>query len=584
MVDTTNAPMGTTKETADAAYNGIPTFVSSVQASPHLRLLQAIAPFGIEIGLASLLINACALLMPVFSMLVYDKVVGNGNYETLWTLGTGMVLVLLLEFALRMIRSYAAERLGAVAELRMDGRLVDRVLQANAQQVAAPGVLMSRYRDLAGARDTLFAQYAVVAADLPFLLLFLLVQGFIGGLLVIIPLLFAIPILVGHWFTSRPQRDYAARWQVASASKATLLSEMVDALAFLQTSPLRHIFADRWETEIQQGAVLRSRQRFWQTASQAWGGVCVGLASVTLLAAGVYRIEAGAMSVGSLIACSLIQLRSMMQITSMVSLVLGWKDLSRTQRELDAAATPQPGSHSPNAPMHVCSGDISALHLTCRSQLGDASLVDVSVQIAKGERVAIIGRPGSGKSTLLRCLAGVQQPSEGQVLVSGMRIQAFTADDRSSLMAYKPQDPVIMGPTLQDDLGSLKGERAEQALTQTGLAAMLLRGEMRRDQLLSTSAGQPLSGGQRQIVALVRALASDAQIFLLDEPTSGVDAETEAKLTQALDQLTRGRTVIIATHSSAILHRMDKIIVLERGKVVACGPPDKLIKPSPTQP
>lgn len=141
-----------------------------------------------------------------------------------------------------------------------------------------------------------------------------------------------------------------------------------------------------------------------------------------------------------------------------------------------------------------------------------------------------------------------------------------------------------MGPTLQDDLGSLKGERAEQALTQTGLAAMLLRGEMRRDQLLSTSAGQPLSGGQRQIVALVRALASDAQIFLLDEPTSGVDAETEAKLTQALDQLTRGRTVIIATHSSAILHRMDKIIVLERGKVVACGPPDKLIKPSPTQP
>lgn len=556
--------------------------VPQVQTSRHLRLLQAIAPFAVEIGLASLLVNACGLLMPVFSMLVYDKVVGNGNGndETLWTLGGGMVLVLLLEFVLRMIRSYSAERLGAVAELRMDGRLVDRVLQANAQQVAAPGVLMSRYRDLAGARDALLAQYAVVAADLPFLVMFLLAEGFIGGPLVVIPVLFALPIVLGQWFTSRPQRDYAAQGQLASASKATLLSEMVGALAFLQTSPLRHVFADRWEKEVQHGAVLRSHQRFWQTASQAWGGMCVGLASVTLLATGVFRIEAGAMSVGSLIACSLIQLRTMMQVSSVVSLALGWKDLNRTQRELDAAATPQAESLSSDVPSHVCAGDISVLHLTCRSQGGGTSLLDVNLQIAKGERVAVIGRPGSGKSTLLRCLAGIQEASDGQVLVSGMRIQAFAPDERSQWMAYKPQDPIIMGPTLQDDLASFQGDRAEQALLQTGLAAMLRDGEMRRDQVLSSRAGQPLSGGQRQIVALARALASDAQIFLLDEPTSGVDAETEARLTQAVDQLTRGRTVVIATHSTTILNKMDKIVVLDRGKVVAYGPPEQLLTPS----
>lgn len=581
MNDTVNVPASKADDLSNAANDSASTVISSVPTSRHLRLLQAIAPFGIEIGLASLLINTCGLLMPVFSMLVYDKVVGNSNYETLWTLGAGMFMVLLLEFVLRIIRSYAAERLGAVAELRMDGRLVDRVLQASAQQVAAPGVLMSRYRDLAGARDALLAQYAVVAADLPFLLLFLLAQGFIGGLLVIIPILFALPILAGQWFTSRPQRDYAARGQVASARKATLLSEMVSALAFLQTSPLRHVFADRWENEVQQSALLRSRQRFWQTASQAWGGGCVGLASVALLAAGVYRIEAGAMSVGSLIACSLIQLRTMMQITSVVSLALGWKDLNRMQRELDAAAMPEPDAFSPEARISICAGDISVLQLTCRSQGADASLLDVNLYIAPGERVAVIGRPGSGKSTLLRCLAGVQRPSEGQVLISGTRVQAFAANDRARWITYKPQDPVIIGPTLQDDLAPLQGGRAEQALMHTGLAALLRSGEMRRDQILSSSAGQPLSGGQRQIVALARALACDAQIFLLDEPTSGVDAETEAKLTDAVDQLTRDRTVVIATHSTAILSKMDKIIVLERGKVVACGSPELLLRPSP---
>jgi ATP-binding cassette subfamily B protein/ATP-binding cassette subfamily C protein LapB len=518
--------------------------------------------------------------MPVFSMLVYDKVVGNRNYETLWALGTGMVLVLLLEFTLRMIRSYSAERLATTAELRMDGRLADRILLANAQQVAEPGVLMSRYRDMAGARDALFAQYAVVAADLPFLLLFLLAQGLIGGWLVIIPLLFAVPVLAGQWFASRPQRDYAARGQVAAARKATLLSEIVGALAFLQTSPLRHIYADRWESEIQQGAELRNRQRFWLTASQAWGGMCLGLASVTLLAAGVYYIEAGVMSVGSLIACSLIQLRAMMQITSVVSLVLGWKDLNRTQSELDSTAELQPEPLVPAMPVHIGTGEISILHLTCRSQSGDAFLLDLNLVIAQGERIAVIGRPGSGKSTLLRCLAGVQQPSTGQVLMNGMRIQAYPSDDRARWMVYKPQEPVTIGPTLQDNLAHLTGERAEQAMSQTGLADMLRNGEMRRDQVLSSNGGQPLSSGQRQIVALTTTLASDAMVFLLDEPTSGVDSETEARLADAVDKLTRNRTVIIATHSMALINKMDKVLVLERGKVIAYGPREQLLRPT----
>jgi ATP-binding cassette subfamily B protein/ATP-binding cassette subfamily C protein LapB len=549
--------------------------------SRHLRLLQAIAPVSVEIGLSSLVINTCGLLMPVFSMLVYDKVVGNRNYETLWALGAGMVLVLLLEFTLRMIRSYSAERLAATAELRMDGRLADRILQANAQQVAEPGVLMSRYRDMAGARDALFAQYAVVAADLPFLLLFLLTQGLIGGMLVIIPLLFAAPILAGQWFASRPQRDYAARGQVAAARKATLLSEIVGALAFLQTSPLRHIYADRWESETQQGAELRNRQRFWQTASQAWGGMCLGLASVTLLAAGVYRIDAGAMSVGSLIACSLIQLRAMMQITSVISLSLGWKDLNRTQSELDVTAAPQPEPIVSVVPVHIGVGEISVLHLACRSPSGDVSLLDVNLLIAQGDRIAVIGRPGSGKSTLLRCLAGVQQPSTGQVLIDGMRIQSYAPDDRAHWIAYKPQEPFIIGPTLQDSLIHLTGARAEEAMAQTALASMLRNGEMRRDQVLSGNGGQPLSGGQRQIVALTATLASDARIFLLDEPTSGVDAETEGRLVDAVDKLTQGRTVVIATHSTALLNKMDKILVLERGKVVAYGPPEQLLRPTP---
>lgn len=551
----------------------------------YLRLLRALVPHGIEIGLCSLLVNACGLLMPVFSMLVYDKVVGNSNNETLWTLAAGMVLVLLLEFGLRMLRGYAVERLGAMAEARMESHLVDRVLGASAQQVAAPGVLMSRYRDLAGARDALFAQYAVAAADLPFLFLFLLVLGFIGGPLAAVPVLWALPMLAGQWLAGRPQRDYGAQGQAAAAHKASLLADLVAGLAFLQTSALRHVLVDRWEREVRQGALLRGRQRFWQTAVQSWGGMCIGMASVTLLACGVYRIESGAMSVGALIACSLIQLRTMLQLSSVVSLVVGWKDLTRTQSELDRLAQPGTQESAPKIALPPGGNEVSLLHLTCRSADGQAVLDDVNLWIARGERVALVGRPGSGKSTLLRCLAGVQQPSQGQVLMNGARVDTIDlAGDQAATapwLSYKPQEPVIIGPLLQDDLGALQGDRADRALALTGLSAALRNGEMRRDQRVNEGGARMLSGGQCQIVSLARALAADAQCYLLDEPTASVDAETEARLAQAVDEMTRGRTVVVATHSTALLHRMDRIVVLERGRVVANGPREQLLASVP---
>jgi len=137
-----------------------------------------------------------------------------------------------------------------------------------------------------------------------------------------------------------------------------------------------------------------------------------------------------------------------------------------------------------------------------------------------------------------------------------------------------------MGPSLQDNLPHMGSPRAEQSLLLTGLAAALKSGELRRDQLMSSGAGLRLSAGQCQIVALARSLSEDPQVFLLDEPTAGVDGETEAKLVEALDTLTRGKTVVLATHSLSLLRRMDRIVVLERGKVVASGPPERLLQPA----
>ncbi|MCW5655263.1 ATP-binding cassette domain-containing protein [Hydrogenophaga sp.] len=556
----------------------------------YLRLVRALGPHVVEICLSSLLINGCGLLMPVFSMLVYDKVVGNGNNETLWALATGMLLVLLLEFCLRLIRGYSVERLAAIADIRMDARMFDRLLEANPARTAGAGVLMSRYRDSTGARDALFSQYAVLAADLPFLLLFLGALAFMGGPLVLVAVVSAVPLLAGQWLLYRPQRDYGVLGQTATAGKTGLLAMLVGGLPYFQTTPLRHTLADRWETQASEAALLRGRQRYWQTLAQSWAGLCIGLASVALLVAGVYRIEAGAMSVGALIACSLVQLRAMVQISSVAALTTCWRDLSRTQAELDAAAQPEKAPADPPPVQGITlpatdALEITVQHLACHDDAGAAVLDDLSLLVQRGERVAVVGRPGSGKSTLLRCMAGVQTPDAGMVLVEGTRIGAVPADARAQWLAYKPQDPVLIGPALQDDLPAENGEHAAaavSALELTGLLDALRSGELRRDQAV-TAGGYGLSGGQRQMIALARALASPAAVVLLDEPTVGVDAQTEQRLAEAVKRLTQGKTVVMATHSTALLGFVDRIVVLERGRIVAAGPRDQILKP-PAQP
>lgn len=547
-----------------------------------LRLLRALGPHAIEMGLCSLIINACGLVMPIFSMLIYDKVVGNGNNETLWALAAGMLLILMLEFVARLIREYSVDRLSATADMKTEFRLFDTLLRANAQKTAPPGVLMSRYRDHASARDLLFAQYAVLGADLPFLILFLVALAFLGGPVALVPICLAIPMLLGQWLMMKPQREYGVSNQKIAARKTSTLAELVNGLGYFQIAAPRNAMADRWDSSVEECALLRSKQRFWHTASQAWGGFCIGLASVVLLVVGVYRIELGYLSVGALIACSLVQLRAMIQLSSVVSMAFSWQDLNRTQSDLEAAANvgPEHGdSFITLAPDEFT--EISLQGVSCSSE-GVDSLSQVNLIIEKGERIAIVGRPGSGKSTLLRCIAGVQEPTSGQVLMGGTRIGAIDPDARSLLIAYKPQEPVIIGPKLQDDLPPLGGKRTTSALALTGISSALRRGHMRKDQEVGAG-GRYLSGGQRQMIALSRALASDATVFLLDEPTAGVDADTEKLFVDAVDLLTEGKTVIAVTHSVALLRRFDRIVVLDNGRVVAIGPPEKLIANSDQQ-
>jgi ABC-type bacteriocin/lantibiotic exporter with double-glycine peptidase domain len=539
--------------------------------------IKGLKKYWIEIGLCSFLINVCGLLVPIFSTLVYDKVVGNGNNETLWALTIGVVFIIAIEFALRILRGYAFEQITAASDVWAEHSLMERMLRARSDQTGSLGQLISRYRDHAGARDSLFSNYSIAAADIPFFGIFLLTMFWIGGPLVLVPLVVACPLLLGSFLVQRPVQLATTAFQLNSAKKTSLIAEYSAAREHIQTSNLHPRLAQIWSKVATHSALARGKSRFLQTLGQSWTGLCITLSSVMLLVAGVYRIESGAMSVGTLIACSLINLRAMAQLATISGMMVSWRELQRTQAELDLVLPKLSVDEGTDNKLIAHAGEvhIAGLQFRFNGRTSDA-LKDLSFDVAPGERIALVGRPGSGKSTLLKCIAGLLQAQAGTILVDGISVANL---DIPRSLTYKPQEPVLFDGSVNDNMkmdAEVEPARKAAVLQLTGMSKAIRNGELSLDMQVGPG-GAHLSGGQRQMLELARVLSAYSPIYLLDEPTAGVDADTEMQFANALNQLTRGKTVLMATHSRAVLEFVDRIIVIEQGVKAADGPQKSIL-------
>jgi ATP-binding cassette subfamily B protein/ATP-binding cassette subfamily C protein LapB len=552
-------------------------YVHEPVAPTYVRALARVSPRIVEVGLCSLLVNACALAVPVFSSIIYNNVVGADNVATLWALTLGMLLVIGIEFVLRLVRGSMLEAMSVVADTTFERSLLQRLLDAPSLSLAPAGVLMSRLRDHAVARDHLHAAYAVAAADLPFMVLFVATAFAVAGPVGWVCLATCIPLLAGHALLQIPARDYGSRHADSLAGKNQLIGEAIEAADVVRLGGLRRMLEARWEGLSTQAAISRARMRYWQSAGQAWGGLCVALSSVAVLVVGVYAIQAGTLTVGALVAGSLLNLRAVGLASSSAGMLFGLRELRRTRAELDASA-PKPTEGQGAFVRHDVRGDLVVEQLVCRLPGGGHALDGLNIRIRPGERVAVVGRPGSGKSTLLRCMAGLIDPSEGRVLIDGLAVSAMAPEDKVRWLAYKQQAPALISGSLMENLfagtDSDPTSRQREVLDDAAITQIMRGGGLSLDRVVRAGA---LSGGQTQAVGLARALGKEAAVYLLDEPTSGIDAESEARFVAAIDRFTAGKTLVVVTHSTKLLAHVDRIVVLERGQIVADGARDKML-------
>ncbi len=538
-----------------------------------------------QVGIAAVIINIIALISPLFVMTVYDRVVPNNAMETLWVLATGFAIVIGFDLVLKTLRAYFIDAAGKRVDVVVACRLFDQVLDMRLDsRPASAGGFANILREFESVRDFFTSATLVALIDLPFVALFLVVLWLIAGPLTLI-LLAAIPIvliygLILQWPLSRTVRRHFRE----SEQKHGVLVETIFGLETLKAVGAEARMRKLWESVVSLTAESSQRSRALSQSGINVAGWVQQMTAIAVVVFGVYRIAEGELTVGGLIACVMLGGRALQPLSQVAHLLTRVHQSMASLKALDRIMlTPveRPADahflHRPRIDGAIAFENVSFSY----PQAAQPSLRDVSFAIHPGEHVGIIGRVGSGKTTIAKLILGLYRPSDGKTLIDGTDMAQIDPVDLRRNMGYVAQDPILFRGTVRDNITAAEPAAADAAI----LAAARLAGI---DEFLNQTPvgydlpvgerGEGLSGGQRQAITIARALLRRPSMLILDEPTSSMDSRSEDTLKSCLREYLAGRTLVLVTHRASLLSFVDRVIILDRGRVIADGPREVILK------
>ncbi|PWB30212.1 type I secretion system permease/ATPase [Pseudomonas sp. SDI] len=534
--------------------------------------------------LASLLINLLGLMVPLFVMQTYDRVVPNQATSTLWVLAIGLLIGTLFELTLRVVRAHLLDQAGKKTDLILSATLFEKITGMSMKaRPATVGGFAQSIHDFQGLREFLTAVTLTSVIDLPFVVLMLLVIGLLGGWLVVIPLIaFPVTIIFAMLIQSR-LRDTVQKSLSLGAVRQALLVETLGGLETLKACSAESERQYQWEST--HGALTRLDVHARNLSALATNGTLFiqqfcGMATIV---AGVYSIIAGNLSVGALVASYMLGSRVLAPLGQIAGLITRYQQAQLTMKSTDALMSlpqeRQPGQQPLERTQLQGALEISRVSFRYQGQSAPA-LNGVSFSVKPGERIGIIGRSGSGKSTLARLMMGFYEPDDGQILLDNLDLRQLDIADLRQQIGYVAHDLPLLAGSLRDNLtlGAryVSDARMLEVAELTGVSELARQHPHGFDRPVGER-GQLLSGGQRQAVLLARAMLLEPPIMILDEPTSHMDNSSEDQLRQRLHGWIEGKTLLLVTHRTSMLSLVDRLLVLDNGKVVADGPKDAVI-------
>ena len=548
-------------------------------------VLRFYMPIYRHVALASVVVNTIAVVSSLFVMNVYDRVIPNNAYETLWVLAAGVSLAYLFDFILRSLRSHFVDIAGRNADVVLSSRLVEKVLSMRLDaRPESTGALVNNLREFESLREFFSSSTFLACIDIPFLVLFFALLAFIGGPLVALPLL-AMPVLLGmgmYW--QMAARKSAEKSYRHSMQKNALLVEMVNGLETVKGCMAESRMQRLWEAVAGISAQSSNEARKYSTRAVAFATFVTQLVTVGMVIWGVYRIGAGEMSMGGLIGCNILVGRIMAPLLQLASLLTRLQNSRVSLKALDTLMQLPSENQDESACMDFGSlkSDFVLDNVSFTypgAQL--PALSGVSLRIRPGEKVGVIGKMGSGKSSLGKLLIGLYQPQEGAVLFGGVDIRQLATADLRSRVGVLPQEVVLFYGSVRDNIAlgdpTVNDHLILRASAISGVADFVKFNPAGYGAQVGEQ-GRNLSGGQRQAVGLARALVRDPDVLILDEPTSNMDVDSELLVQRRLAPVVKDKTLILITHRLSMLRIVDRIVVMDGGRVVMDGPRDKVLR------
>ncbi|MDC6166159.1 type I secretion system permease/ATPase [Paucibacter sp. XJ19-41] len=550
--------------------------------------LRRFIPYYRAAMVAALLSNVLMLVSGLVTMVIYDKVIPNQSFVTLWTLAVGATLALLFDLFAKQLRSHLIDIAGRKADLIIGSKLFRQTLGVRMEhKPESAGSYAHTLAQIEVVRDFFASASMSVVSDLPFIILFVTMAFVIGGPLGWV-LVIAIPlILCMTWaIQGRMRRAVRANMTEMADLQGTLV-EAIEGLEDLKTSGAEGRFIRRYETSNAVAAEAGMRTRSMHSWSSNLSSSLQQAITLVMLVWGVYLIEAGSISAGALIGAVMFAGRAIAPLGSVVSLASRYQGAHAALISLNQLmAKPTERSADRNyVPLNGISGNMGLQDVGFAYPMsgeGNAPKVlkGVNLRLKAGERVAVLGRIGSGKSTVLRLLAGLYQPTEGMVEVDGIDLRQIDPAEFRARVGFVPQEPRLFHGTLRDNVlmgrAHLDAARLVEVARLTGLDRVIAGHPLGWDLPVGEMGGL-LSGGQRQLVALARSLVTKPQVLLMDEPTSSMDAQSEVAFLRQLRDAAPECTLVVVTHRPAVLELVSRVVVMDAGKLVLDGPRDQVL-------
>ncbi|MFT0849837.1 type I secretion system permease/ATPase [Achromobacter sp. F4_2707] len=534
---------------------------------------------------AAVLINIFALVMPLYTLNVYDRVVPNNAIETLWVMTLGIGLVIVFNMVLTSIRAYVVDQASKRVDMRLSARIMERVLDLRMDaRPESVGSFAANLRSFESVRDFIASASLTTLVDLPFVLLFLGVMAWISPYMVIPPLVAIILILAVSFVSQARMGRLVQESFQASAQRNAGLVESLSGLETLKTLNAQSTAQRKWEASTEFLATLGTRIKFISSTTIAFVQMCQQLVTIAVIVIGTFLIQQAELSLGGIIASSMVAGRCVAPLGQVAGLMMQWQNARSSLGSIDTymkmpVERPEQKSFVPRPRLEggIEFRNVSFAYPGSRQ----AALNNINIKIQPGERVGVIGRIGSGKSTLEKLILGLYAPTEGSVLIDGIDIKQIDPADLRRSVGYVPQDPVLFYGSLKYNLTMgapfAEDEQMLEVARIAGIDEFVAQHPDGYDMMISER-GDSLSGGQRQSISVARALINNPPILLLDEPSSNMDNQSEAALKRRLKAASQSKTMVLITHRTSLLDLVDRLIVIDGGRVMADGSKEQVIE------